>query len=100
MVEQIIFATTLESGSLAEPMATVLPWTLMLDIEGHELCARELIETAEAAFATNQPKTLLVGVTSWFESATALAAGADRVELVWLAEPVLARLPSGENFKG
>ena len=71
---QIIAATTLEGGSLAERMATVFPWMLALDTGDRELCARELIDTARAAFATNQPKTLLVGMTSWFESTTALAA--------------------------
>lgn len=90
---QIIAATTLEGGSLAERMATVFPWMLALDTGDRELCARELIDTARAAFATNQPKTLLVGVTSWFESATALAAGLDKVEPEWLAEPVAAEAP-------
>ncbi|WP_237221649.1 prevent-host-death protein [Rothia nasimurium] len=90
---EIIAATTLEGGSLAERMATVFPWMLALDTGDRELCARELIDTARAAFATNQPKTLLVGVTSWFESATALAAGLDEVEPEWLAEPVNLEVP-------
>ena len=90
---QIIAATTLEGGSLAERMATVFPWMLALNAEDRALCARELIDTARAAFATNQPKTLLVEVTSWFESATALAAGMDQVEVEWLAEPVPAEAP-------
>ncbi|WP_237199034.1 prevent-host-death protein [Rothia nasimurium] len=90
---QIIAATTLEGGSLAERMATVFPWMLALDTGDRELCARELIDTARAAFATNQPKTLLVGVTSWFESATALAAGLDEVEPEWLPEPVNLEVP-------
>lgn len=90
---QIIAATTLEGGSLAERMATVFPWMLALNAVDRELCARELIDTARAAFATNQPKTLLVGVTSWFESATALAAGLDRVEAEWLTEPVNLEVP-------
>lgn len=74
-------------------MATVFPWMLALNAEDRALCARELIDTARAAFATNQPKTLLVGVTSWFESATALAAGIDQVEAEWLTEPVPAEAP-------
>lgn len=85
---QIIAATTLEGCSLAERMATVFPWTLALDTGDCKLCARELIDTARAAFATNQPKTLLVGMTSWFESTTALAAWLDKVEPEWLAGPV------------
>lgn len=71
-------------------MATVFPRMLALDTGYRELCARELIDTARAAFATNQPKTLLVGVRSCFESATALAAGMDQVEAEWLTEPVIA----------
>ena len=74
-------------------MATVFPWMLALNAEDRELCARELIDTARATFATNQPKTLLVGVTSWFEPATALAAGLDQVEAEWLTEPVPAEGP-------
>lgn len=90
---QIIAATTLDKGSLAERMSTVFPWMLALNVEDREQCARELIDTARAAFATNQPKTLLVEVTSWFESATALAAGLDRVDAGWLDEPVAVEAP-------
>ncbi|WP_237211740.1 hypothetical protein [Rothia nasimurium] len=90
---QIISAATLEGGSLAERVAAVFTWMLALNTEDRELCARELIDTARAAFATNQPKTLLVGVTIWFESATALAAGLDQVEAEWLTEPVPAEAP-------
>lgn len=85
----IIAATTLEGGTLAEHIATIFPWILALNPEYRELCSRELIASASAVFATNQPKPLLVEVTSWFESATALAAGLERVEPEWLAEPVL-----------
>ncbi|MDY6051385.1 MAG: hypothetical protein SPI83_03120 [Rothia sp. (in: high G+C Gram-positive bacteria)] len=74
-------------------MVAVFPWMLALDAGDRELCAHELIDTARAAFATNQPKTLLVGVTSWFESATALAAGLDQVEAELLIEPVNVEIP-------
>ncbi|WP_237221806.1 prevent-host-death protein [Rothia nasimurium] len=90
---QIIAATTLEGGSLATRMATVFPWMLALDTGDRELCARELIDTARASFATNQPKTLLVEVTSRFETATALAAGLEQVEADLLSEPVQAEAP-------
>lgn len=66
---------------------------LALDTGDRELCARELNDTARVALATNQPKTLLVGVRSWFESATALAAGLDEVEPEWLPEPVNLEVP-------
>lgn len=90
---QIIAATTLDRGTLAERMATVFPWMLALNDRDRELCARELVEVSRAAFATNQPKALLIEVTSWFETATALAAGLHEAEVGWLDEPVAVEAP-------
>lgn len=90
---QIIAATTLDRGTLAERMATVFPWMLALNDSDRELCARELVEVSRAAFATNQPKALLIEVTSWFETATALAAGLHKAEVGWLDEPVAVEAP-------
>ncbi|MFW0169197.1 hypothetical protein [Rothia sp. P4278] len=61
---QIIAATTLDRGTLAERMATIFPWMLALNDSDRELCASELVEVSRAAFATNQHKTLLIEVTS------------------------------------
>lgn len=90
---QIIAATTLEQGTLAERMSVVFPWMLALSSEGREACARELVDVARSAFATNQPASLLVELNSWFETASALSAGLADKPTEWLDGSEVAERP-------
>lgn len=47
-------------------------------------CAQDLVDAARASFSTDQPQLVLAELTSWKETATALAAGLDRGEPEWL----------------
>lgn len=88
LAAQIIAATTFDSGTLAERMSDVFPWMLALTPEAREECADSLIDSARASFSTNQPTMLLIEVTSWFETATARAAGLHNIDVAWLDEPI------------
>ena len=88
LAAQIIAATTFDSGTLAERMSNVFPWMLALTPEAREECADSLIDSARASFSTNQPTMLLIEVTSWFETATARAAGLHNIDVAWLDEPI------------
>lgn len=84
---QLITVTLDDRGTLPERMARVFPWMLALSEPDRNTCAQELIDAARASFATHQPHLVIAEVTSWRETATALAAGlGNHSDLDWLEE--------------
>jgi len=79
-----LITVTLEDGPLAERMATRYPWMYALSPQDREQCARDLIDAARASFATQQPHLAIVRLTSWRETATAIAAGLGTQPVEWL----------------
>ncbi|WP_073964613.1 hypothetical protein [Streptomyces sp. CB02460] len=73
-----------ESSPLAARMAKVFPWTLALSPSDRETCAQDLIDAARASLASNQPHLALAELTSWEETATAVAAGLGCTDPEWL----------------
>lgn len=57
---------------------------LALSPADRETCAQDLLDAARASFATNQSHLALMELTSWKETATAVAAGLARSDLEWL----------------
>lgn len=93
LARQIIAATTRDGGSLAERLSDALPWMLALSADAREICARELVDSSRAAFSTHQPRALLSTVNSWFETASAQAAGLHLEATGWLDESELVEQP-------
>lgn len=83
---QLITVTLDDQGTLAERMAKVLPWMLALSPTDRDTCAQELVDAARASFSTDQPHLAIAELTSWKETATALAAGLGPVDLEWLED--------------
>ncbi len=81
-----LITVTLEDGSLAERMASRYPWMYALSTEDREECARDLIDAARASFSTHQPHLAIAKLTSWRETATAIAAGLGSQTVEWLDE--------------
>ena len=90
LAAQLIAATTDESGTLPQRLAHHFPWMLALSPTGQEQCATELVAAARASFATGQAHLAVATMTSWRETAIALAAGlgSDPVDWMPVAEPV------------
>ncbi|TPW72876.1 YebG family protein [Schumannella sp. 10F1B-5-1] len=86
----LIAVATDDRGTLAERMSDSYPWMLALSPADRETCARELLSAARASFSTHQPYLALAEMTSWFETATAIAAGLGSQPVEWLdlTEPV------------
>jgi len=87
----LIAVTLDDEGTLASRMADRFPWMLALSDADRESCARDLVKAARASFSTGQPHLAIAELTSWRETATALAAGLGaRQSVEWLddAEPV------------
>lgn len=79
-----LITVTLEDGPLAERMASRYPWMYALSTSDRDECARDLIDAARASFSTHQPHLAIAKLTSWRETATALAAGLGSRPVDWL----------------
>jgi len=71
----LIGVATDNRGTLAERMSDALPWMLALSPEDRITCANDLLEAARASFSTGQAHLAVAEMTSWRETATAVAAG-------------------------
>lgn len=69
------------------------PWMLALSAEGRETCAQELLEAARASFETGHSYLVIAELTSWRETAEALAAGLGNEPVEWLEDMPLVPRP-------
>ncbi|MDQ1246063.1 MAG: hypothetical protein QG597_430 [Actinomycetota bacterium] len=83
---QLITVTLDDNGSLAERMSRAFPWMLALSPADRVVCAQDLVDAARASFATDQSHLAIAELTSWKETATAVAAGLGSTDLEWLDE--------------
>lgn len=79
-----LISVTLEDGPLTERMASRYPWMYALSAQEREECTRALIDAARASFSTQQPHLAIAKLTSWRETATAIAAGLGSQPVEWL----------------
>lgn len=83
---QLITVTLDDDGPLADRMAKVFPWMLALSPTDRTTCAQNLVDAARASFATDQPYLAVAELTSWKETATAIAAGLGSTPVEWVDE--------------
>lgn len=81
-----LIGAAVDEGPLAERMSRAFPWMLALSDKDRGACAQNLVDAARASFSTDQPHLVLAELTSWKETAAAIAAGLGQVDLVWLAD--------------
>jgi len=81
-----LITVTLEDGPLTERMASRYPWMYALSTQDREQCARDLIDAARASFSTQQPHLAIAKLTSWRETATAIAAGLGSQPVEWIEQ--------------
>jgi PHD/YefM family antitoxin component YafN of YafNO toxin-antitoxin module len=93
LAAQLIAVSTSLEGTLAERMSNHFPWMLALSVEGRETCATDILAAARASFATGQAHLAVAELTSWRETATALAAGLGGTPVEWLDEDVPVERP-------
>lgn len=79
-----LVAMALEDGPLVERMAGRYPWMYALSRQDREECARDVIDAARASFSTQQPHLAIARLTSWRETATAIAAGLGSHPVDWI----------------
>lgn len=94
LAAQLVTAALDGDGPIEERLAGLFPWMLALSPDGRAACARALVDAARASFATGQPHLAVAELTSWRETAAALAAGLDAAPVEWLEpDDVLAAGP-------
>lgn len=81
---QLVTVTLDRDGSLTERMTKAFPWMLALSPADRQTCTQELLDAARASFSTDQPHLAITELTSWKETATAVAAGLRTADLEWL----------------
>lgn len=93
LAAQLVAVSTSTEGTLASRMSDRFPWMLALSAADQESCAKDVLAAARASFATNQPHLAIAELTSWRETASAVAAGLGNASVEWLGEPVHVRRP-------
>ena len=84
LAAQLITVTLDNDGPLETRMANLFPWMLAFSPEGRAHCSRALIDAARASLSTAQPYLAIAELTSWRETATAIAAGLGSQPVDWL----------------
>lgn len=88
-----LIAVSLDGASLVESMSSRFPWMYAFSEPDRERCAHDIIDAARASFSTNQPHLAVSKLTSWRETATAVAAGLGEREVEWLDDDALVERP-------
>jgi PHD/YefM family antitoxin component YafN of YafNO toxin-antitoxin module len=86
LAAQLVAISTDTAGSFADHMGDRFPWMLALSPADRESCAKAVLAAARASFATNQPHLAIAELTSWRETATAVAAGLGTQPVEWLED--------------
>ncbi|WP_104090496.1 prevent-host-death protein [Arthrobacter sp. GMC3] len=102
LAAQLVAVSTSTEGSLALRMSDRFPWMLALSPADQESCANDILTAAQASFVTNQPHLAIAELTSWRETATAIAAGLGAEPVEWLDDSESVERPSthGKIRKG
>ncbi|WP_423920696.1 prevent-host-death protein [Frigoribacterium sp. 2-23] len=80
----LITVTLDDEGTLATRMAHKFQWMLALSKAAQATCAQDLVDAARASFSTGQSHLAVAELTSWRETATAIAAGLTASPADWL----------------
>lgn len=93
LAAQMVAVSTSSDGTLASRMSDRFPWMLALSPADQEACANAVLAAARASFATHQPHLAVAELTSWRETATAIAAGLGKEPVEWLDETEAVERP-------
>ena len=93
LAAQLLAVSTSTQGTLAARMSDRFPWMLALSPADQVTCADDVLAAARASFATNQPHLAIAELTSWRETATAIAAGLGKEPVEWLDDSEAVERP-------
>lgn len=90
----LITVTLDDEGTLASRMARKFEWMHALSAADQVACAQDLVDAARASFSTGQAHLAVAELTSWRETATAIAAGLTAAPVEWLDNMPSVERPS------
>lgn len=90
---QLIAVTLDDRGTLVERMSDRFPWMLALKAADRDECAKSIIDSARASFATKRPLLVLNELNSWKETAEAVSLGLKHSNLDLVDKPILVERP-------
>jgi hypothetical protein len=90
----LITVTLDDDGTLASRMTRKFEWMRALSAADQAACAQDLVDAARASFSTGQAHLAVAELTSWRETATAVAAGLSATSVEWLDEVLSVERPS------
>lgn len=89
LAAQLIGIATIHDDQLVNFMTEHFPWMLALSPTDQEACAKEVLDAARASFATGQAHLALSTLSSWRETAEAIAAGLGETPVEWIDDDEL-----------
>ena len=89
LAAQLIGIATIHDDQLVNFMTEHFPWMLALSPTDQEACAKEVLDAVRASFATGQAHLALSTLTSWRETAEAIAAGLGETPVEWIDDDEL-----------
>lgn len=93
IASQLIGIATRNDGDLTSFMSDQFPWMLALKQGDRNECAREVLEAARASFSAGQSHLAMLTLTSWKETAEAIAAGLGSEPIEWLDHDAAVERP-------
>ena len=93
LAAQLIGVATIDDGNLVRFMSDHFPWMLALTPDDQRTCASDVLDSARASFSTGQSHLVLLTLTSWRETAEAVAAGLGEAPVEWIDDDVPVERP-------
>lgn len=90
---QVLAVSVENKDGLSDRLASLYPWMLTLGNADREQCAADILRASQAALATHQPQLAVAEVTSWRETAMAVADGVAGQQTEWLEKPEAVQRP-------
>lgn len=87
-----------EEGSLCSRMTATFSWMSALSKEDRKKCSADVVAAARASF-TDSPHLALAELTSWRETATAMAQGLHKVPTVFFEDEETHKKSKGKKVK-
>lgn len=81
---RLVTAMSDDRGELVDRMCQQFSWMLALDNDARIECSSELIEAARAALSTGVARPAYIRFSSWFDSASSIAEGFDKIPVDWV----------------
>lgn len=81
---RLVTAMSDDRGELVDRMCQQFSWMLALDNDARNECSSDLIEAARTALSTGVARPAYVRFSSWFDSASAIAEGFDKMPVDWV----------------